>query len=113
MVLLLFVSFSKGASWAKYALCKRCANERNGNLFPHCRVPPALCKVSQNIRKRMQNRTNVAASKGSLKYVKIEIWEQNKRNRKQGALKAQLQSAQGSALGHGIRPTLSAPCKGS
>jgi hypothetical protein len=36
-----------------------------------------------------------------------------RRNRNQGALKAQIQSAQGTALGKGIRPTISAPCKGN
>jgi hypothetical protein len=36
-----------------------------------------------------------------------------RRNRKHCALKAQLQSAQGIALGYGIRSTIPAPCKGS
>ena len=37
----------------------------------------------------------------------------NATKRNQGALKAQLLSAQGNALGHGTRPTIPAPCKGS
>jgi hypothetical protein len=36
-----------------------------------------------------------------------------RRNRKQGALKAQLQSAQGSALGKATYPSITAPCKGN
>jgi hypothetical protein len=36
-----------------------------------------------------------------------------RRNRNKGALKAQIQSAQGNTLGKRIRPTISAPCKGS
>ena len=42
------------------------------------------------------------------KYGNMEEW-----NCDQGALKAQLQSAQGSALGHATYPSFSAPCKGS
>jgi hypothetical protein len=43
--------------------------------------------------------------------VNIEIWKNE--NRKGGALKAQLQSAQGSALGNCVHPPISAPCKGN
>jgi hypothetical protein len=48
-----------------------------------------------------------------LKDVKIEIWKKNECNRKQGALKAQIHIAQGSALGNVTRPSNSAPCKGN
>ena len=41
----------------------------------------------------------------------MEIWKNGNSNK--GALKAQIQSAQGSALGHGTSPAISAPCKGS
>ena len=43
----------------------------------------------------------------------MERGAQNEGNRKPGALKAQLQSAQGRALGYAASPTNSAPCKGS
>ena len=44
---------------------------------------------------------------------KMEKWKQNEGKGNQCALKAQLQSAQGSALGYALDIIYSAPCKGN
>jgi hypothetical protein len=86
--------------------------------------------ISEDVKIEIRNQTDpiwdgssCSVSRRKWKNGKIEEWKRASKNgkierlkygnRNHGALKALIQSAQGSALGHGTPPAISAPCKGS
>ena len=71
--------------------------------------------ISEDVKIGIRNQTDPtwggSSYSVSSKNGQIEGLKNGKR--KKGALKALIQSAQGSALGHGTSPAISAPCKGN